>query len=405
MNPPFARSLGRGGDPMAAVRHFRAALSQLAPGGRLVAIMPDGFAPSGSADGPFETSVAGCTVRTSLRLSGAFRKHGTSVAVRVYVVDRVEGLAAAATLDRADVGALIDALAIPDRPEAATNLPEPAPRRTAAVSMFRAVRSRPAPPPRIYRAPVGDEVRPVEYARLIEPAPVGEPAGVYLAYRASRIALAAAGDHPTPLVESSAMGSIPAPIPDHVPHLPERVVTARLLSAAQLETVVYAGHAWAQLLPGRFRPEREGVGLALAEDGDRYRTGYFLGDGTGAGKGRQIAACILDNWLAGRRRAISPGGQHHVPPVKVWQAAYHSPHRSRGPKGGQAISGPGGRAVAYRARCRQDNHQSGDWPAVHAKAVCQAPQGHLCASRLAAGDEFHRLQARRIDRDGRRRHR
>jgi hypothetical protein len=29
-----------------------------------------------------------------------------------------------------------------------------------------------------------------------------------------------------------------------------------------------------------------------------------LGDGTGAGKGRQIAACILDNWLQGRRRHI-----------------------------------------------------------------------------------------------------
>ncbi|MFX7879087.1 strawberry notch-like NTP hydrolase domain-containing protein, partial [Acinetobacter baumannii] len=42
----------------------------------------------------------------------------------------------------------------------------------------------------------------------------------------------------------------------------------------------------------------------LAEDGHSYRKGYFLGDGTGAGKGRQIAACILDNWLAGRRKAI-----------------------------------------------------------------------------------------------------
>src|SRR3546814_17574235 len=35
-----------------------------------------------------------------------------------------------------------------------------------------------------------------------------------------------------------------------------------------------------------------------------YRKGYFLGDGTGAGKGRQVAACILDNWLQGRRRNI-----------------------------------------------------------------------------------------------------
>src|SRR3546814_2346815 len=32
--------------------------------------------------------------------------------------------------------------------------------------------------------------------------------------------------------------------------------------------------------------------------------GWFLGDGTGAGKGRQVAGIILDNWLKGRRRAL-----------------------------------------------------------------------------------------------------
>ena len=36
----------------------------------------------------------------------------------------------------------------------------------------------------------------------------------------------------------------------------------------------------------------------------RFRRGWFLGDGTGAGKGRQVAAIILDNWLKGRRRAV-----------------------------------------------------------------------------------------------------
>lgn len=38
--------------------------------------------------------------------------------------------------------------------------------------------------------------------------------------------------------------------------------------------------------------------------GRAYRKGYFLGDGTGAGKGRQIAACILDGSIAGRSKAI-----------------------------------------------------------------------------------------------------
>src|SRR3546814_4719961 len=100
------------------------------------------------------------------------------------------------------------------------------------------------------------------------------------------------------------MGSIAAPIQGYVPKLPERTVSERLLSASQLETVVYAGHAWSQFLPGRFTPSKEGVGLEEAQEGRSYRKGYFLGDGTGAGKGRQVAACILDNWLQGRRRNI-----------------------------------------------------------------------------------------------------
>ncbi|WP_267895103.1 strawberry notch-like NTP hydrolase domain-containing protein [Sphingomonas sp. STIS6.2] len=40
----------------------------------------------------------------------------------------------------------------------------------------------------------------------------------------------------------------------------------------------------------------------FSEDGRPYRTGFFLGDGTGAGKGRQVAAIILDQWLRGRRK-------------------------------------------------------------------------------------------------------
>ena len=41
-----------------------------------------------------------------------------------------------------------------------------------------------------------------------------------------------------------------------------------------------------------------------AENRVRFRRGWFLGDGTGAGKGRQVAGILLDNWLKGRRRAV-----------------------------------------------------------------------------------------------------
>jgi hypothetical protein len=41
-----------------------------------------------------------------------------------------------------------------------------------------------------------------------------------------------------------------------------------------------------------------------AENAVRFRRGWFFGDGTGAGKGRQVAGILLDNWLKGRRRAL-----------------------------------------------------------------------------------------------------
>jgi hypothetical protein len=43
---------------------------------------------------------------------------------------------------------------------------------------------------------------------------------------------------------------------------------------------------------------------AAVETGALYRCGYFVGDGTGAGKGRQVAGIILDQWLRGNRKHI-----------------------------------------------------------------------------------------------------
>lgn len=303
MNPPFSRSIGRGADDYAAVRHLQAALRRLNPGGRLVAIMPDWFGPSARMRDQYETVLRDMTVRTAIRLENCYLKHGTSIAVRIFVIDKVPGKSPPAVIQRASIADLLDVLVIPERLSARPNVVAPAPRRSTGVSLFRAVKSS-RPAPRAYHAPIRNNVLPVEYSKLDIAAPLLEQTGVYLPYRPSRISFAKAGEHPTSLVESVAMGSIPAPIPDYVPSLPERTVSERLLSASQLETVVYAGHAWTQWIPGTFKPDKEGVGLILAEDGHAYRKGFFLGDGTGAGKGRQIAACILDNWLQGRRRNI-----------------------------------------------------------------------------------------------------
>ena len=85
------------------------------------------------------------------------------------------------------------------------------------------------------------------------------------------------------------------------------VVTDGLLSDAQLESVIYAGEAHAGYLAGSWIvDETFDVVSAAPDDAEnavRFRRGWMLGDGTGAGKGRQVAGILLDNWLKGRRRA------------------------------------------------------------------------------------------------------
>lgn len=303
MNPPFSVSQSRGEDQNTAARHLRAALDHLLPGGRIVAIMPDWFSPSVRYEETFRRTLEGARVVLSLRLDkGGYAKHGTAIAVRVLVIDKVPGEIRVSTINRSSVGELFAALP-PVPPRAPLRDPTQSVAPRPKLSLFRSVKTVPARPV-IVRAAQTNDVRPVAYDVLDEPAAMGEQRGVYSDYRPSRVVIAEAGEHPTHLVESAAMASIAAPMPSYVPSLPERTVTARLLSAAQLETVIYAGEAWSRDLHGRFSHSSSEVALKEDPDGQLYRTGFFLGDGTGAGKGRQAAACILDQWLKGNRRHI-----------------------------------------------------------------------------------------------------
>ena len=114
--------------------------------------------------------------------------------------------------------------------------------------------------------------------------------------------------HPTPLVQSAAMASVRPPLPIYRPHGTPELVDAGLLSDAQIETLILAGEAHAGLLAGAWTVDAtyDVVSAALdeAETAVRFRRGFMLGEGTGAGKGRQVAAVILDNWLKGRKRAL-----------------------------------------------------------------------------------------------------
>jgi hypothetical protein len=303
MNPPFSRSEGRGGDQFAAVRHLRSAISRLAPGGRVVAIMPDWFTTNATMGKTYDATLTGCSVIGSYRLDKCYHKQGTSVAVRIYVIDKKPGHARPTVIARDSVAQLLEAITIVPR-SALSEVRKPAASGSAKPSLFKAMRSNRKAAPAAMIAPKRNDVLPVRFTALEVPRPLGEQAGVYLPYRPSRIDLHDAGMHPTDLVESVAMGSIPAPVPQYEPKLHERIVNERRLSEAQLETIVYAGNAWTQYLQGRFVPDKDGVGLVPNDDGRQYRKGYFLGDGTGAGKGRQVAGCILDSWVNGRKRNI-----------------------------------------------------------------------------------------------------
>ena len=299
INPPFSRSIGRHADPLAAFRHLRAALMRLAPGGRCAAILPDRVDTSSRG---WIKATEGCGLILHILLpANAYAKHGTGQAVKVILLEK--GISAHADLVSCDT--LEAALAHVTAPHAPAP-PAQSPRlmRASSPSLLGGLAARPRLAAPVVRPMASVAARDIHYEVLADPAPVGEAVGVYLPYRPSRITIGCASEHPTALVESIAMGSITAPRPSYRPQLPARVVDDTVLSDAQLETLVYAGDAFERDLPGRFLPVEEGLSLTADDAGQPYRTGFFLADGTGAGKGRQVASIILDQWLRGRRKHV-----------------------------------------------------------------------------------------------------
>jgi hypothetical protein len=299
VNPPYSQGIERGHDGHTGARHLRSAWNRLAAGGRMAAIMPEWFDVDrflGAVGGP-------ATLRLNVAVERGFARHGTSITTRLLVLDKVEDRAEPVVARTRDFGALGEFVdAIPARPSAISPLPPATSSRPVPVRLM-SLTARPRPVPPRQAAPA-EPSEPCAYQALDVPAPLAEQVGHYLPYRPSRIAIPGAAEHPTPLVESVAMGSITAPIPTEVPQLPAGTIARGLLSAAQAETLIYAVSAHARDLPGRFVPQDKGCSLAPSVEGAVYRMGYFLGDGTGAGKGRQVASVILDRWLRGERRHI-----------------------------------------------------------------------------------------------------
>ena len=318
MNPPFSAIANvdrRMAD--AAYRHVASALARLADGGRLVAITGANFGPETPAwrEAFVRLQERGSVVFTAAIDGAVYAKHGTTIETRLTVIDRVpapdpEQLPPSAGI-APDVTTLLawTAERVPPRCPITTTLRTVPVRSSATPRTVRGYLARVASRPAAAAAaePGCGELAyetvdwtPPEGSRLTD--------ALYEEYVLQSIRIPGSQAHPTKLVQSAAMASVAPPKPSYRLHLPANLITDGVLSDAQLESVIYAGEAHADFLVGSWTVD-ETFDLVTAarddaENAVRFRRGWFLGDGTGAGKGRQVAGIILDNWLKGRRRAV-----------------------------------------------------------------------------------------------------
>jgi hypothetical protein len=314
MNPPFSAAVNVERKMKdAALRHIASALARLAPGGRLVAITGASQSPDAPAwrDAFVRLQENGRILFTAALDGKAYAKHGTSIDTRLTVIEKLPASDPAALPESA--GHAPDTATLLQWVKAQVPPRDPAPIAPAAalpistVAQPAAAKPSASTPSTSPRPPEEAPDLAYEVADWVPPeGQLGD--SIYEPYALQSVVIPGAKPHPTPLVQSAAMASVAPPKPSYRPKMPAHIVAEGLLSEAQLESVIYAGEAHSGFLSGRWTVDAtRDIVSAAPDDADhvvRFRRGWFLGDGTGAGKGRQVAGIILDNWLQGRRRAL-----------------------------------------------------------------------------------------------------
>lgn len=357
MNPPFSATAGRvpgQRNNTNGARHIEQALKRLQDGGRLVAIVGQGMAADRPAFKPWWSAIAQkYSVRANMGISGkGYTKYGTAFDNQILVIDKT-----GATTQPILTGYVDSVAELPYLLEDIKNERQhrqPSINKPASNEDTRQTSDNLQPGNGIGGAGVdssgtgselvgdggnrrtetadsetvgesqagdvvddgiraGDSVRPQpagfvggsggdnpggnsglveshETIRITIETKAGETAefseSVFSNYTPQRLSIPGAHQHPGKLVQSAAMSAVEPPPPNYAPVLSTNLIQNGTLSIAQLECLVYAGQAHAELLPN---------GL---------RKGFFIGDGTGVGKGREISGIILDNLMQGRKKAV-----------------------------------------------------------------------------------------------------